>query len=82
MSIGLTRPEKHCPSCGTLDGVPLVYQEYRTMNRETAMKFEKGQIILRHPARADGMRWLANRVCLSCGYEWRNEAGAPAWHLN
>lgn len=52
------------------------------MNRETAMKFEKGQIILRHPARADGMRWLANRVCLSCGYEWRNEAGAPAWHLN
>jgi hypothetical protein len=35
--------------------------------------FETGKIILRHPARADGMRWMANRICLACGYELRSE---------
>jgi hypothetical protein len=56
-----------------VNGVPLVYQDYRTISSETARMFETGKIILRHPARADGMRWMANRICLACGYEWRSE---------
>ena len=68
MRTDFTRPEQNCPSCGTKDGVPLVYQEYWKIDGEMAKRFEKGEVILRDPSRADGMRaWVMNRLCLCCG---------------